>query len=233
MSKKRTRNRASEENHSFSSASRIGVTPTPGLVAVALISAVVGGTVGLGKMYASTSMAEIGQKTTQLHALEQACAVRRAILAAYVARSPSAESSFAVITELQRTPPQQEQDAAEAAPTHDARALLRERDDLAFDVLTTQRELDSVREESQNLEDEIQRTSPSDTDLRARAVSAMHDVQETESMVQNDPTKRQRELLRGVILVRDRLTQGLALRSETPWYEDPELTELVLSMDGP
>ncbi|WFC96544.1 hypothetical protein MBRA1_003205 [Malassezia brasiliensis] len=157
-------------------------------------------------------MAEIGQKTTQLHALEQACAVRRAILAA-------AESSFAVITELQRRAPPQEQDATDTAPTHDVRALLRERDDLAFDVLTTQHELDSVRTESQNVEDEIQH-------LRARAVSAMHNVEDTESTVQNDPSKRQRELLRGVIL-------GLALRSETPWYEDPELTELVLSMDGP
>ncbi|WFD49294.1 hypothetical protein GLX27_003974 [Malassezia furfur] len=157
-------------------------------------------------------MAEIGQKTTQLHALEQACAVRRAILAA-------AESSFAVITELQRSPPQQGEATAKDAPTNDARALLRERDDLAFDVLTTQRELETMREESQKLEDEIQH-------LRARAVSAMHDLRDAQSTPQHDPTTRQRELLRGVIL-------GLALRSDTPWYEDPELTDLVLLMDGP
>lgn len=146
---------------------------------------------------------------------------------------PSAESSFAVITELQRSAPQQGEDTAKDAPTNDARALLRERDDLAFDVLTTQRELETMREESQKLEDEIQRTSSADVDLRARAVSTMHDLRDTQSTPQHDPTTRQRELLRGVILVRVALTQGLALRSDAPWYEDPELTDLVLSMDGP
>ena len=145
----------------------------------------------------------------------------------------SAESSFAVITELQRSPPQQGEATAKDAPTNDARALLRERDDLAFDVLTTQRELETMREESQKLEDEIQRTSSADADLRARAVSAMHDLRDAQSTPQHDPTTRQRELLRGVILVRGALTQGLALRSDTPWYEDPELTDLVLLMDGP
>lgn len=138
-----------------------------------------------------------------------------------------------MITELQRSAPQQGEDTAKDAPTNDARALLRERDDLAFDVLTTQRELETMREESQKLEDEIQRTSSADVDLRARAVSTMHDLRDTQSTPQHDPTTRQRELLRGVILVRVALTQGLALRSDAPWYEDPELTDLVLSMDGP
>ena len=138
-----------------------------------------------------------------------------------------------MITELQRSAPQQGEDTAKDAPTNDARSLLRERDDLAFDVLTTQRELETMREESQKLEDEIQRTSSADVDLRARAVSTMHDLRDTQSTPQHDPTTRQRELLRGVILVRVALTQGLALRSDAPWYEDPELTDLVLSMDGP
>ena len=105
--------------------------------------------------------------------------------------------------------------------------------ELTLDVLTTQRELETMREESQKLEDEIQRTSSADVDLRARAVSTMHDLRDTQSTPQHDPTTRQRELLRGVILVRVALTQGLALRSDAPWYEDPELTDLVLSMDGP
>lgn len=159
---------------------------------------------------------DAGAKKAQLHALERACAVRRAILASYVAHSHRAESSFAVISGLQATEPSTDA----SAPS--LRDLLRERDAVALDVLRTQRELESVQEEAYKLQQDMQSTPRANLDERQRAMTALHAARPARPAT--DGPRLQRDLLHGVI-------QGLAMRSDVPWYEDPELTELVLSMD--
>ncbi|WFD03360.1 hypothetical protein MOBT1_002049 [Malassezia obtusa] len=163
--------------------------------------------------------AELDRKKAQLHALEQACAVRRAILASYVVSSRSVESSFEVTSALQASEPRKSVEHEPAEFSSDVRALLRERDDLAFDILQTQRALEEKQEESVAFESEIQRT-------RQQAVHALHEAREAHKEPPPDAAKMQRDLLHGVIL-------GLAMHGDIPWYEDPELTELVLSMDAP
>ena len=183
---------------------------------------------------ASTFMsAELDRKKAQLHALEQACAVRRAILASYVVSSRSVESSFEVTSALQASEPRKSVEHEPAEFSSDVRALLRERDDLAFDILQTQRALEEKQEESVAFESEIQRTCPAHSGTRQQAVHALHEAREAHKEPPPDAAKMQRDLLHGVILVRRLLTQGLAMHGDIPWYEDPELTELVLSMDAP
>ncbi|WFD41330.1 uncharacterized protein MJAP1_004327 [Malassezia japonica] len=154
--------------------------------------------------------AEVEARQRTLHALEQAVGVRRAILA-------SAESSFDTIQQLQASDDGARVGAGGASQGHGTRTLLRERDDLALEILRVQAELATVQEEGQRLAREIR-------DVRQHTIASLHEARDQTPTQAKDTTQRQSDLLHGVVL-------GLALHGEHPWYEDPQLTELVLSMD--
>ncbi|PKI84865.1 hypothetical protein MVES1_000856 [Malassezia vespertilionis] len=149
-----------------------------------------------------------------LHALEQACAVRGAMLA-------SVESSFAVVQSLQAS-----DDGASVEEGGDAehavrgiRALLRKRDALALQILETQHALQSVQEQEATVANEIERT-------RDDTISVVHAARQDAQAKKPDAAEQQCALLKGVIL-------HLAMKSKEPWWNDPQLTEIVLSMDTP
>ncbi|WFD30548.1 hypothetical protein MSPP1_001569 [Malassezia sp. CBS 17886] len=156
-----------------------------------------------------------------LDALERACAVRRAVLACV-------EHSFAVVQQLAQRG---------AAPGGDVRTLLRERDELALDILRTQRALEGhrsrAREAGKRIDAALARRAEEET---PRGTRTQHG-DNTHGMAPSarDAAQR-RQLLRGTLLVRNLLPRPLtkkhvALQCDIPWCEDDQLADLLLSMD--
>ncbi|WFD00463.1 hypothetical protein MYAM1_003212 [Malassezia yamatoensis] len=159
-------------------------------------------------------MTSLDPKKTQLHALERACAVRRVIL-------NSTESSFTLINQLQASEPLAHALDNQSMPKSDkdARSLLRKRDDLAMQILNTDQQLRDTIQEGYKLEADIQ-------SVRQRAFQSLSNRSPPQTTTENNASKAKRELLHGVV-------SSLALHGKTPWYENPRLTDLVLSMDDP
>ncbi|SHO78078.1 Uncharacterized protein MSYG_2420 [Malassezia sympodialis ATCC 42132] len=138
----------------------------------------------------------VQQKSHILHAHEKGAAVRRAILSCL-------ESSLSVVQALSATGEKQ-----------GVRALLRERDALAMQILQTQREIDYTRAKSASYLDELQ-------DLRTWVAQRLNENRS--GPVPNVPS--QISLLRGVLTY-------TARASGIPWWNDPDLCACVLAMDG-
>lgn len=119
----------------------------------------------------------------------------------------SAESSAAVVGGLAKNAPRSDE----------LRALLRQRDDLAFSILQAQRHLRDVREERAKTTNYISGTLWL-TDLRRDALARDDPPADT---AQSPDTARLR-LLHGVLV-------GVAMRARMPWWQDARLAELVLS----